>query len=1355
MPAIATYPGTVTPLRGLNAFAESERDVLFGRDREREDIARLVIGEGFRAGLLHGEPGVGKTSLLRAGVIPHLRDHGVIALPCDDISNPVESFGQAVAAATGLARNDDESPVGFLGRVVAQALSGQLYLFILDDVDVILGAEDQRTEDLKELFSRVVTRSGGRARFLFSCNSAGVHLLSRLEERVGSLFPPQNRYELRRFPAAEAQAVMERTMALANVSADPQLPAALVAGLARTGPVLPADLQVAALAVRELGLTSAAQVNEVGVHELHRLWLLRAAEATGSEQSALRLLAELADTSQVVAGTMPFAVDWAARRASLPPTVARHTFAVLQEKGVVRAVSVPGAPETHFAISHETLVTRIREIAAPARATSRRAFELLGSKVSQGKRLSLREWIALRRDGIAPATAEEAGVVARTKRFFLIIAAAVAAIPFLFLIIIYMSMSGSYYFDVVSGKNGGADRVVVRAGKASLSAFNWMPASPSFGSIVADTGLTESMVDPDTWSKIKGNGITGSLDSGDFAKQTLNALRPRTRNLLRYATSGDTDALKELRSSVKRGDDIAAMLDALRPIARAGSDEEKMVQKLLGHDSTAVQTAALNVAAAVAKRRPGKYSAALVSALIAPNAELRRHAVDSIRRLDKKTGNALIRKALRRNPRETARKELLAEVSDDPTGTRPTTTSATQELARRVTPLRRKQLRTLLKRAFRTDPTGTSEALAKISGDSATPPVNRVLALEMLKERAPSKVYKKISRSIKQAHEAKDRSVSNAALPVYAKVAPNDAVVVLTRMLDSRESMSAERKIALAFGWGFIASSSRDPRAARAALDLLLKEKSLKVRAAAIRAYGYVGGATHVRLTKVMKSEGITMLGKAAAHAFANGAGRSPKGAVGGLYNFWKRKGGPRLVATRAFARMARIKRSRAVHYAVPYLVQAATDRSDTRLHRVAVEGLCNGVATGSSVAQRALVRAAGNKALAVRRLVVECAVDNPTLVRMASRIAARLVEDGDSSIRTQVALILTDVSKKGKGSGAVTRALNTMASDPDRSVRLIAIRALAALGKQKAPVSAKKKIVASFPRRDEREKLVLLEAARAMGAGEIVKVAAADDSARVRIAALQTAIATGTRVAETIKSAQNDADSAVRIAGLDAALKTKTNVTSAIDAALRDSAPSVRRNALGQLAVEKSKIPQEAIDRALVIAMRDTDSSIADLALTTLARLGGRKEVRRRLGNALAARSERTRAQAATACGGLVERDPKAAISLLEPLLDDPSHDVRVAVLPPLAAAYAKLNAAKELSDMLRGSEKHAMKRLVAAAAFLVLAKTKAGRKASIEALEDIAKSGKPLVKVIAALAQGLVQSKANGLAFIPRLAP
>src|ERR1051325_6691765 len=90
--AVATYPGTVSPLRGLDPFGEAERDVWYGRESERDGLAKLVTADGFRAGLLFGEPGVGKTSLLRAGLIPHLRDHGTVALACEDLTPPGASF---------------------------------------------------------------------------------------------------------------------------------------------------------------------------------------------------------------------------------------------------------------------------------------------------------------------------------------------------------------------------------------------------------------------------------------------------------------------------------------------------------------------------------------------------------------------------------------------------------------------------------------------------------------------------------------------------------------------------------------------------------------------------------------------------------------------------------------------------------------------------------------------------------------------------------------------------------------------------------------------------------------------------------------------------------------------------------------------------------------------------------------------------------------------------------------------------------------------------------------------------------------------------------------------------------------
>ena len=131
----------------------------------------------------------------------------------------------------------------------------------------------------------------------------------------------------------------------------------------------------------------------------------------------------------------------------------------------------------------------------------------------------------------------------------------------------------------------------------------------------------------------------------------------------------------------------------------------------------------------------------------------------------------------------------------------------------------------------------------------------------------------------------------------------------------------------------------------------------------------------------------------------------------------------------------------------------------------------------------------------------------------------------------------------------------------------------------------------------------------------------------------------------------------------------------------------------------------------------------------------------------------ERERAQAAAAAIGLVDRDATLTVQLIEPLLDDPSHDVRVAMLPALAAAYAKTNTPEKVADILTDSEGDAMRRLVAGAAFVTLAKTDAGLAASQAALKKI--DGPPMARQTAKLVAGLIANKADGMAFLQELVP
>ncbi|MFJ9633592.1 hypothetical protein ACIRU8_38460 [Streptomyces sp. NPDC101175] len=60
------------PYRGLTRFEMADRDLFFGRDRVTDAVNRLVCDHRFA--VLFGPSGSGKSSLLRAGLIPRLRD---------------------------------------------------------------------------------------------------------------------------------------------------------------------------------------------------------------------------------------------------------------------------------------------------------------------------------------------------------------------------------------------------------------------------------------------------------------------------------------------------------------------------------------------------------------------------------------------------------------------------------------------------------------------------------------------------------------------------------------------------------------------------------------------------------------------------------------------------------------------------------------------------------------------------------------------------------------------------------------------------------------------------------------------------------------------------------------------------------------------------------------------------------------------------------------------------------------------------------------------------------------------------------------------------------------------------------
>ncbi len=86
------------PWLGLHAFTEELHQFFYGRDREAEELFRRVNRKSLT--ILFGQSGLGKTSLLRAGLFPRLRRAGFfpVSIRLDHTPQAPESSVQIIAA---------------------------------------------------------------------------------------------------------------------------------------------------------------------------------------------------------------------------------------------------------------------------------------------------------------------------------------------------------------------------------------------------------------------------------------------------------------------------------------------------------------------------------------------------------------------------------------------------------------------------------------------------------------------------------------------------------------------------------------------------------------------------------------------------------------------------------------------------------------------------------------------------------------------------------------------------------------------------------------------------------------------------------------------------------------------------------------------------------------------------------------------------------------------------------------------------------------------------------------------------------------------------------------------------------
>ena len=201
-----------TPFKGLAPFEDSALDALlfFGREREIEVIAANVMAN--RLTVLYGPSGVGKTSLLRAGVARRLRQDpdATVAVVSSWVGDPIAVLLDAIENATSA----DGRPVEHVRRTgpladvfssVARRLDTNVYL-LLDQFEeyFLYHRGESGPGTLMEEVAEALRRAGLRANFLLGIREDSLAQLDAFKSTIPNRFAHTLRLERLDRKAGEA-----------------------------------------------------------------------------------------------------------------------------------------------------------------------------------------------------------------------------------------------------------------------------------------------------------------------------------------------------------------------------------------------------------------------------------------------------------------------------------------------------------------------------------------------------------------------------------------------------------------------------------------------------------------------------------------------------------------------------------------------------------------------------------------------------------------------------------------------------------------------------------------------------------------------------------------------------------------------------------------------------------------------------------------------------------------------------------------------------------------------------------------------------------------------------------------------
>jgi len=342
-----------------------------GRDQDVSALVERILQNDHKLIVLYGESGVGKSSLLQAGLVPKLKQ---------------QRLGQGTLFPVYLRLYDDKLTELKRGLEVAEntdweGLTAQVQewdrqnrrvIFIFDQFEEFFFANVQQQQQsaffnwlgtvLKVLTTKVV----------LSLRKDYLHLLvdfSHISPDQSGILAAQNLYELRNFTGVETRQLIERLTAQSQFQMSPQLVKRVVEDL--TGEeerIRPIELQILGAQCQEGNITDLVKYEQAGGKaRLLQSYVDRVTRACGPESADLAgvvlfLLTDEQDRRLFKTGSaLAEGLEQVGQR--FTPGQLDLVLEILVRSGLV--VELPEEPVNRFQILHDYLVPLIRKKQAP------------------------------------------------------------------------------------------------------------------------------------------------------------------------------------------------------------------------------------------------------------------------------------------------------------------------------------------------------------------------------------------------------------------------------------------------------------------------------------------------------------------------------------------------------------------------------------------------------------------------------------------------------------------------------------------------------------------------------------------------------------------------------------------------------------------------------------------------------------------------------------------------------------------------------------------------------------------------------------------------------------------------------